>query len=260
MPAPKSSIQPAPLHLPQVPPDLGGATAAAENAGSVEFDGRLGERKIAGAKARLHSFAEKLLHEIIDGAGEIAEGDVSVDGQPFDLVKHERVRGVGIVAAIHLAGNDDAYRRLALFHGVDLHGRSVRAQKQRPGRAFGQVQVKGVHIVADGMMFRNVQRFEIVIRRFDFRAFDDGKADREENVFDFLENLANQVMRADGADDAGERKIDALFGCRRSCSASFDFGLPRFDLSIDVAAEFVQCCADRAFQFRCRGLQPIVGD
>ena len=52
------------------------------------------------------------------------------------------------------------------------------------------------------MEFGNVERFEIVIRGFDFRALGDGKADGDENVFDFLEDLANQVMRADGADDA----------------------------------------------------------
>ena len=78
------------------------------------------------------------------------------------------------------------------------------------GRALGQVQVEGVHIVAHGMKFRNVQRFEVVVRRFDFRAFDDGEANGKENVFDFLENLANQMVRANGTDDAGERKIDTL--------------------------------------------------
>jgi len=32
------------------------------------------------------------------------------------------------------------------------------------------------------MEFRNVERFEIVIRRFDFGAFDDGEADGNEDV------------------------------------------------------------------------------
>ena len=58
------------------------------------------------------------------------------------------------------------------------------------------------------MELRDVQRFEIVVGRFDFGAFDDGEADRKENVLDFLENLADEVMRADGADDAGEREVD----------------------------------------------------
>ncbi len=41
------------------------------------------------------------------------------------------------------------------------------------------------------MKFRNVKRLEIVIGRFDFRAFDDGEADGEENILDFLEDLAD---------------------------------------------------------------------
>jgi len=53
---------------------------------------------------------------------------------------------------------------------------------------------------------RNVEGFEIVVRRFDFWAFDDGEADRNEDVFDFLEDLADQVMGAEGANDAGERR------------------------------------------------------
>ena len=80
-----------------------------------------------------------------------------------------------------------------------------------PGAPWA-VEIESVHVVAHGMKFGNVERFEIVIRRFDFRAFDDGEADGKENVFDFLEDLANQMMRADGPDDAGERKIDAFVG------------------------------------------------
>jgi len=34
------------------------------------------------------------------------------------------------------------------------------------GRTFRQFQIKGVHIVAHRMKLRNIQRFEIVIRRF----------------------------------------------------------------------------------------------
>src|SRR5712664_1594118 len=81
------------------------AGAAAENAGNIEFDARLGEREITGAEARFHAGAEKLFDEIFDGAGEIAKGDVGVDREALDLMEDERVRGVGIVAAIDLAAN-----------------------------------------------------------------------------------------------------------------------------------------------------------
>jgi hypothetical protein len=41
------------------------------------------------------------------------------------------------------------------------------------------------------MEFGDVERFEIVVRRFDLRAFDYGEADGDEDVFDLLENLAD---------------------------------------------------------------------
>src|ERR1700675_1535894 len=105
----------------------GRAAAAAEDAGDVEFDARLGERKVARAKAGFYPGAEELFDEIFDGAGEIAEGDVRIDGETFDLMEDERVRGVRVVAAIDLAGDDNANGRLLLFHGANLHWRRVRA-------------------------------------------------------------------------------------------------------------------------------------
>ena len=167
------------------------AAAAAEDAGDVEFDAGLGEREIAGAEAGFYAGTEKLFDEIFDGAGEIAEGNVCIHGQSFDLVEHEGMRGLRIVAAIDLAGNDDADRRLALFHGANLHRGSVRAKEERCGSAFRKVEIECVHVVADGMEFGNVERLEIVVRRFNFGAFDNGEADGNEDVFDFLEDLAD---------------------------------------------------------------------
>src|SRR5260370_40082761 len=186
------------------------AGSDAERAGNVELDGRLGERKITGAEARLDAGVEELFDEIFDGAGEIAEGDVGVNGQALDLVKGEGVRGVGIVAAVDLAGNDDADRGLVLFHGANLHGRSVGAKEKRRLRSLRQIPIERVHVVSDVMKFGDIQGFEIIVRRFDFGALDNGEADGEEDVFDFLEDLAEHVMRADGANDAGEGGVDAL--------------------------------------------------
>src|SRR5260370_1900176 len=117
-------------------PTGGRAGSSAERAGDVKFDGRLGEREITGPEARLHPGAKKLLYEILDGAGEIAEGNVRVDGQALALVKREGMGGVGIVAAIDLAGNDNQHRTIWSFHGADLHRRGVGAKKERRLRAF----------------------------------------------------------------------------------------------------------------------------
>src|SRR5258708_5622032 len=204
------------------------AGSATKGAGDIELDARLGEGKIAGAEARFEAGNEELCYEIVDGAGEIAKGDVRVDGEAFDLVKGEGVSGVGIVAAIDLSGNDDAHRRLLLFHGADLHGRSVGAKKERRLRAFRQLQIEGVHVVADRMEFGNVQSLEIVVGRFDFGAFDDREADGNEDVFDFLEDLANQVMGADWSVDAGEREVDAFASERGLFGAGLDHREPKF--------------------------------
>src|SRR5215831_2748568 len=107
---------------------LGVAGAAAKDARSVEFDRRLRERKIAWTETRFHVFAEELSDEVVNRSGEIAKSDVLVDGQAFDLMEHEGVRGVGIIAPVNLAWDDDAHGRLALLHGANLHGRRVGAE------------------------------------------------------------------------------------------------------------------------------------
>ena len=86
------------------------------------------------------------------------------------------------------------------------------------------------------MEFGNVEGFEIVVGRFDFRAFDDGEADGEEDVFDLLEDLADQMVRADGADDPGEREVDAFAGEGGFVRARFDRAAARFDFRFDVGA------------------------
>src|SRR5580692_4638849 len=236
------------------------AAAAAEDAGDVELDARLGEREIAGAEAGFYPVAEELFYEILDGAGEVAEGDVGIDRQAFDLMENEGVRGVGIVAAIDLAGDDDPHGRLALFHGADLHGRCVRAEKQRRRGAFREIEVEGVHVVADRMEFGNVKRLEIVIGRFDFGAFDDGEADGDEDVFDLLEDLADEVMRAGGTFDAREREVDVVVREGGLVGAGFNGLAAGFDLGFHVGAKFVEAGAGRAFEIGRGGFEPVVGD
>src|SRR5882724_11468782 len=236
------------------------AGSAAERAGDVELDGRLGQREIAGSEACFHTGAEKLLHEILDGAGEITKRDVRVHGEAFDLVKGEGMRGVRIIAAIDLSGNDDAHRRFLLLHGANLHGRSVRAEKERRRSTFRQFQIKRVHVVTHGMEFGDVQRFGIVIGRFDFGAFNDGETDGKENVFDFLKDLADQVMRTDGAEDAGEREVDAVAVRRNLFRTLFSSDPKCFEGFFDVALELVQRLTDNGFQSRRSGLKPIFRD
>ena len=127
------------------------------------------------------------------------------------------MRGVRIIAAIDLAGNDDSHRRLKFFHGANLHRRSVRAQQQSwRAHRTKDVDVKRVHVVAHGMKFGNVEGFEIVIRRFDFGAFDDGEADGEK-----MSSISWKTWRIKWCEPTGrhtgERKID---GFARSAALS----------------------------------------
>ncbi len=105
----------------------------------------------------------------------------------------------------------------------------MRAEQQRLRRAFREIEVKRVHVVADRMELGDVERFEIVVRRFDLRAFDDGEADGEENIFDLLEDLANEMVRAKRTDDSGQREVDALASACAFFRAGFDDFAALFD-------------------------------
>ncbi len=100
------------------------------------------------------------------------------------------------------------------------------------------------------MKFRNVERLEVVVRRFNFRAFDNRKADGNENVFNFLKNLADQVMRTDGADHAGERKIDAILSIGDCPSRSFKSGQSVFQNNFNMILKAVQRFADGPLELR----------
>lgn len=81
--------------------------AATHDALNVHFRARAGERKKTGPEPHGRAFSKNLLHENIHDAFEVAEGNVAVDHEAFDLVKHRRVGDVG-VAPVHFAGGDDA--------------------------------------------------------------------------------------------------------------------------------------------------------
>src|SRR5208282_5876745 len=89
---------------------------------------------------------------------------------------------------------------------------------------------------------------------------DDREADGNEDVFDFLEDLANQVMGADGAVDAGERKVDAFASEGRLFGAGFDGRAARFNLRFDVGFELVLFSTDDGDKFARSLFSPVVTD
>src|SRR5262245_20531264 len=110
------------------------------------------------------------------------------------------------------------------------------------------------------MELRNIERLEVVIRRFDFRAFDNRESDGDENIFNLLEDLADQVTRTDGTHDARQRKINTFAGQRGFVRTGFDGGTARFYLRFDVGPKLVEFLADDALQPRRRWFQPVVGN
>jgi hypothetical protein len=86
------------------------------------------------------------------------------------------------------------------------------------------------------MMLGNVERFEIVIGSFDFRAFDDRKADRAEDAVELFVGLADKMLRAERP-----RRTRRLFwiawrGLRGSGAASSTAARPIFSHPAEQAS------------------------
>jgi len=75
-----------------------------------------------------------------------------------------------------------------------------------------------------------------------------------------LEDLTNQVVRADGPNDAGQREIDTLAGAGRFFRAGFNTFAALFDFGLDVGAELIEFLADAPLEFLSGRLEPIIGD
>src|SRR5208283_5653101 len=75
-------------------------TPAANEARNKHLGARLGEREKRRTKTRLHARPEKFLHGMIERPLQIAESDVGVDRQPFDLMKHRRVARIRRIVAM----------------------------------------------------------------------------------------------------------------------------------------------------------------
>src|ERR1700730_4286371 len=110
------------------------------------------------------------------------------------------------------------------------------------------------------MEFRDVQGFEVVIGRFDFGALDDGEAYGEEDVFDLLKDLTNQMVRADGTNNSWKGEVNTLAGTGRLVGAGFDGFAALFDFRFDVGAKLIQLLADDALEFLSSRLEPVIGD
>src|ERR1035438_9258168 len=187
------------------------ALAAAEDAAHLHVGAGLGEGEERRIETRLHRRAEQRLHRVVQRALQVAEGDVGVHRQAFDLVEYRRVGGVERIVAMHLAGDHDAHRRRLLLHGANLHRRSVGAQQQTIARGLALLagDEQRVLRIARGMVRREVERLEVVVVGLDLGAFADGVAHRFEYGDDLVHHAQHGMLNADGALNAGESDVEA---------------------------------------------------
>ena len=104
------------------------ALTAADEAGDVELDRRLGEREEARPHAHLPLGAKKRPEELQHRALQVGERDPAVDREALDLQEDRRVGRVRRVAAIAAARRNHVERRRAREHRTDLVRRGMRAQ------------------------------------------------------------------------------------------------------------------------------------
>ena len=184
----------------------GAACAVALVALNVHFAARLGEREVMGAEARDRVLAVELAHDLVERALEVRHRNALVDGHALDLVEHGRVRGVDLVLAVHAAGSENADGQLARLHRVDLHGRGLRAQKDRA--VLGEIE--RVAPLAGGMALLDVELREVVLGKFDLAVFENFKAHADEDVLDLVEHLIHRVLHADLFLLAGDGHVHGL--------------------------------------------------
>src|SRR5215813_5733756 len=210
------------------------APASALEAGVVDLRAWFDEREIGWAEAYARFGAEEQTHELLDRAFQVAERDAAVYKQPFDLVEHRIMRGVGRVAAEDSSGRGHAQRRAALLHRVNLHRRGLRTQRQP------LVDVERVLRAARRVIGRYVQRVEVVEVGLYFRPVLDLVAHRDEDVFDLLPQQSYRVKVAPPNASSGQRHVNALSGQLLGLSFRGETGLQFFDLGFDVIFQFVE--------------------
>ena len=159
----------------------------------VELARRLGEREVARPQARREPGPEERLGERLDRAGEVGEGDVAVDDEPFDLVEHGHVGGVGRVAPEAATRDDDVQRRLLGEHGADLDRRRVGAQHGAALLGAGVVDEEGVPVAARRVVLAHVEGAEVVPVGLHLGALGNLEAEADEHVLEPFPRLGDEV-------------------------------------------------------------------
>ena len=128
------------------------------------------------------------MHKLCQRAFQMSHRDAAIDAESFDLEEHRIVSWIGRVAAEHAARRDHPHGRAASLHRMNLHRRSLRAQRKT---------IRGIERVlriARRMTFRNIQRVEVIEVGFDLAIIFDGVTERDENIFDALAHQRDRMQ------------------------------------------------------------------
>ena len=161
---------------------------------SHSTDGSVNGKKDGRARSEIDADFEERLAEFLHHPFQMAEMGVLIDHQRFDLMKHRRVRRVGI-AAIGASGRDHADGRLLRQHGAHLHRARMRAQHMARAVCLAREIERVVHLPRR-MIGRDVELGEVVVVVFDVGTFGDRETQIGEDRGDLVQHLADGM---DGA-------------------------------------------------------------
>ncbi len=148
------------------------------------------------------------MQKITEQALEIGKADIAIHHETFYLMEHRRMGDIGITA-IHPSRCDGTQRWFTVFHYTNLYRRGM-------GTQHGMlIKIKGIVHGARRMIFRNIQRGEIVIIILDLRSLSDFKTGLGKQCFDTFQCLCDGVSPAGMLATSRQRDINTLIGNTR---------------------------------------------
>ena len=163
-------------------------------------------------------FAEHPLSKGGKRALQVAHRDAFVHNQPLQLMEQRRVRCVQRIGTVNATGGDDANRRFGVLHRADLDRRGLRTEQNVVG------DIKGVLRVTRRMVFRNVQRLEVVVIQFHLGSFDNREAHSDEDVLQLPLHLGQRMDVS--VRNRGGRHGDVQFFCLQAMFQRFCLRIP----------------------------------
>ena len=139
----------------------------------------------------------ELFGEVIKHTLEMPDGDVSIDIESFELMKHRRMGYIDL-SSIAFRDIDHPNRKIPLLHFPHLPVTGVWGKDYFliffiSVRFAWVVNKKRFPFVSGRVIFRHIERLKRVVIPVDFRMSDACKSDTRENVCYFLNRLRHDM-------------------------------------------------------------------